>query len=61
MASNRKTHEKRIRKIESQLKMGWPCLNPGEAQARWQLVRELAALKGVPVREVIKALRNRSL
>lgn len=58
MARNRKTYEKRIRQIEQQLRTGWPVSNPKAAQARWLLIKELAQLKDVPVKDIKRALKE---
>jgi len=61
MAHNRKTHAKRILQIEALLKKGWPPQNPDIAYDRWLLIKELAHLKDIPVKEIKKALKEGTL
>lgn len=59
MARNRKTHLKRIRELERYLeKDPWPSGNPKAATARWQVVRELAHLRGMRPQDLKKQLKK---
>lgn len=51
---------KRIQELERKLLAPgtWPPSNPKAATARWQLVVELANLKGVPVKVIKKWLEE---
>jgi hypothetical protein len=63
MARNNKTGAKkiakRLRELETYLRNDpWPSGNPKAATARFQVVRELAQMRGMRVQDLIKQLKT---
>lgn len=59
MARNRKTHAKKAEAVKAKLRAAsYPTGNPKAAQARWELVCELARLEDVPVKEIKRRLKE---